>query len=149
LKLEIDKDKIESKLTELKSYVDTLKKAQGLSTKELASDSIKLGGIKYYLQNSIECCLDIGAHLISRLGLRRFEGYKEIFTILGEAGIIPIEFVPTLREMAGFRKNMLVHVYWEVDVRKVSEILNHNLEDFERFASYIARFLLNKQENKN
>lgn len=48
---DIDKDKIKSKLTELKSYVDTLKKMQGVSLKELASDAIKSAGIKYLFAN--------------------------------------------------------------------------------------------------
>lgn len=131
-----------------KSYVEILKKMQGVPLKELKSEPIKYAGIKYYFQISIECCIDIEAHLISRLGLRRFEGYKELFTILGEADIIPNDFVPTLREMAGFR-NMLVHLYWEVDVDKVYEILNKNLQDFEKFAAYIAKFLKNQQEDQN
>lgn len=67
---------------------------------------------------------------------------------MGEADIIPNEFVPQLREMAGFR-NMLVHVYWEVDLEKVHEILNNNLEDFEKFASYVAKFLLKNEEERN
>lgn len=146
--MKIDKDKIESKLAELKSYVEILTKMQGISIKELKSEPIKYAGIKYYFQISIECCIDIGAHLVSRLRLRRFEGYKELFTILGEADIIPNEFVLTLREMVGFR-NILVHLYWEVDVEKVYEILNKNLNDFEKFASYIAKFIQQQKEDKN
>lgn len=146
--MKIDKEKIESKLAELKSYVEILQKMRGVSIKELKSDPIKYAGIKYYFQISIECCIDIGAHLVSRLGLRRFEGYKELFTVLGEAGIIPNDFISTLREMAGFR-NMLVHLYWEVDVEKVYDILNKNLDDFEKYASYIAKFIQKQQEDQN
>ncbi len=140
----IDREKVESKLTILISYVNTLKKIPGASLIEISSDPIKFAGIKYYLQISIESCLEIGAHLISRLHLRRFEGYKEIFSILGEANIIPNEFVHPLREMAGLR-NMLVHLYWEIDNEEIIDIINNDLNDFEKFASYVAKFL--KQQN--
>ncbi|NIR49481.1 DUF86 domain-containing protein [candidate division KSB1 bacterium] len=44
---------------------------------------------------------------------------------------------------------MLVHLYWEIDAEKVFEILNSHLSDFEKYASHIAKFLKNQQENSS
>ena len=37
-------------------------------------------------------------------------------------------------------RNILVHMYAEVDVEMVYEILQNNLGDFDEFAKYIARY---------
>jgi hypothetical protein len=42
--------------------------------------------------------------------------------------------------MARFR-NILVHVYAQVDVRRVYENLQNHLDDFGQFAQYVWRFL--------
>jgi len=39
------------------------------------------------------------------------------------------------------RRNILVHMYAEVDVEMVYEILQNNLGDFDEFTKYIARYL--------
>ena len=78
--------------------------------------------------------------IISSQGLRKPETYKEVIEILGEEGILPVRFAERFAEAAKFR-NILVHMYAEVDVEMVYEILQNNLGDFDEFAKYIARYL--------
>lgn len=42
--------------------------------------------------------------------------------------------------MAKFR-NVLVHLYLEVDLRRVYRYLQESLEDFEQFACYVSEWL--------
>ena len=42
--------------------------------------------------------------------------------------------------MASFR-NRLVHLYWEVDDRRVYNSLTHDLDDFDTYVRYIQAFL--------
>jgi len=60
--------------------------------------------------------------------------------VLNEAGIIPDDFVQTLQAMAGFR-NLLVHLYWEVDDEMIYDSLDTELDDFETFIAHIMKFL--------
>ena len=93
-----------------------------------------------YLHLAIECCLDLGNHLIADRGLRKAEDYKEVFLILGEAKILPKAFANRIAPMGGFR-NILVHDYLRVDPQKVYDPLQKSLPDFERFARAMAKFL--------
>jgi uncharacterized protein YutE (UPF0331/DUF86 family) len=43
------------------------------------------------MQAAIECCADIGAHLVATDTTRRAEDYRSIFRILGEEGIVSVE----------------------------------------------------------
>ncbi len=42
--------------------------------------------------------------------------------------------------MARFR-NMLVHIYWEIDDEKVYDILSHDIEDLEEYITEITEYL--------
>ncbi|MFQ6015923.1 MAG: DUF86 domain-containing protein [Anaerolineae bacterium] len=90
------------------------------------------------------------AHLSWRTGAResldshkfwpRSKDYRDAFQVLNEVGIIPDDFTRTMRAMAGMR-NLLVHLYWEVDDRMVYETICTELDDFETFVSYVLAFM--------
>lgn len=77
--------------------------------------------------------------LISELGLRKPEEYREAIEILGEAGVLPQEFAGYFSPIAGFR-NILEHEYARIDLAEVYRHLQHDLNDFERFAQYVIRY---------
>ncbi|MFQ6091373.1 MAG: DUF86 domain-containing protein [bacterium] len=137
----INKELIRGRLQKLERYTEILKGFQNISLKEFKDDPSKYGSVAHFFQIAIECCIDIGNHIISRKSFRRPEGYKDVFTILGEEGIVPLDFVEDLRDLAGFR-NRLVHLYWDVDLDIVYDKLQNRLGDFEKFASYIAKMLI-------
>ena len=57
---------------------------------------------------------------MSALRLHRVpEAYAECFAMLGEAGLLAADLSQKLQHMARFR-NMLIHVYWDVDYDQVS-----------------------------
>jgi uncharacterized protein YutE (UPF0331/DUF86 family)/predicted nucleotidyltransferase len=92
------------------------------------------------LQTATESALNIGNHLIARLGLRAPQDYADVFRILGEARVLPWELAEEMMDMARFR-NLLVHVYWEIDQARVYDGLPARLATLEAFAQTIARWL--------
>lgn len=98
------------------------------------------GAVERYLHLSAECVIDVAEIMISELGLRKPEEYKESIDILGEAGIIPDEFAFNFSPVARFR-NILVHEYAKIDLAEVHRHLRRDLEDFERFSKYIIDYL--------
>lgn len=66
--------------------------------------------------------------------------YKGLFPALAQVGVLPEDFAQRLAGMAKFR-NVLVHLYLEVDLRRLYRYLQENLDDFETFARYVAEWL--------
>ncbi|MEM3462963.1 MAG: DUF86 domain-containing protein [Candidatus Bathyarchaeia archaeon] len=82
----------------------------------------------------------MGNEIISSLGLRRPERYRDIPAILAEAKVIPEGFAESVASMIGFR-NLLVHDYALIDVAPVYEFIQRRVRDFEEFSRYIAEWL--------
>jgi uncharacterized protein YutE (UPF0331/DUF86 family) len=94
---------------------------------------------------SIQSCLDIANHLIVRENLRRPATYREAFEILTEASVIPQELSEELADLAGFR-NILVHVYWRLDLHRVYEILQYGLTPLRQFRNITSQLLAQQDE---
>jgi uncharacterized protein YutE (UPF0331/DUF86 family) len=71
--------------------------------------------------------------------LRKPADYYEAFLILGEAGILSMDFARKIAPLAGFR-NILVHEYLRLDWELVFENL-HRMAELEEFYDSIRRFL--------
>lgn len=93
-------------------------------------------------QLAIESAIDIGEIIISEKGFERPEDYRSVFLILGKQGIIPMDFAEDFSVAAGFR-NILVHIYEEVDSSLLDVFLNERLDDFDKFARHIATYISN------
>jgi uncharacterized protein YutE (UPF0331/DUF86 family) len=136
----IDAAKLENNLRNLDKYLGYLNALASLPRATLLADFTKTGSVRYYLQVAIECCLDAANHIIAAQSLRPPADYADAFAVLGEAGIVPADFVPTLQQMARLR-NRLVHLYWEVDDDVLYQILTTELGDFDRFKACVLALL--------
>ena len=135
----IHAEKVHGILRNLDTYVGHLCSLAALDKAALLADFTRTGSLRYYLQVSIECCLDLANHLIAAQALRPPKDYADAFTVLGEAALVP-DFVPTLQKMARLR-NRLVHLYWEVDDEMLHGFLTTQLSDFDRFKGCVIRVL--------
>jgi len=133
-------EKVAKKLEQLREYGGYLKNYQKYSLDDLTIDHTLRGAVERYLHLSAECVIDIAEMVIAELGLRKPEEYREAIDILGESGILPNEFAHSFAPIAGFR-NILVHEYTKIDLAEVHRHLQHDLADFEIFASYITEYL--------
>ena len=138
----VDKELILFKLQELDRYLTQLRKHQGLSPEHLDYNLDQAWIIQHGLQLSIQLVLDIGNHILASAG-KPAQEYSMIFDKLAEIDVIPAEFAESIKSMAGLR-NILVHEYTEVDMEKLSNLLNNRLGDFSKFASYVTNYLESK-----
>jgi uncharacterized protein YutE (UPF0331/DUF86 family) len=136
----VSPDRIEEKFRHLGEYLAVLRELRGVPARELLGDPIRLGSIKYYLQVSIESCIDVAQHVIASEGFRPPNDYADTFTVLAERGILEQDFAERLRRMAKFR-NRLVHLYGEIDNRQMLRVLGEDLGDFELFRERILAML--------
>jgi uncharacterized protein YutE (UPF0331/DUF86 family) len=94
----------------------------------------------YRLLTAIEAALQLCFHVSAHFVLRAPDTYAECFAILGEAGILSQELSRSLQQMARFR-NILVHVYWDMDYERVYTLLQGGLGDLRAFVRAIGDLL--------
>ena len=139
--MRIDIQKLEYKINYIKQNLNKLYDLAKLDEKDFIKNYKNYDSAKYNLQVSIEALIDIGNHLISRKQYRVPNSNADTFCILHEEGIIPEERLSSYIAMAKFR-NMVVHLYEDIDEKEIFKILQDNLGDFEFFIKLItAKFL--------
>jgi uncharacterized protein YutE (UPF0331/DUF86 family) len=122
-------------------------------------DSIKAGGRDAYmaerrtrlaaehaLQLAIQSCLDVGAHLISELGLQAPADYRSVFTSLQATGLDE-QLAERLAAAAGMR-NILVHGYLDVDDQAVWSALDR-LDDLRSFVAAVRTIIETDRSSTN
>jgi len=132
----VAEEKILQKFIQVDEYLSFLNKISKSSEQEFLKDKILIGSAKYYLQVSIECCLDAVNHIIASERFRAPKDYADSFSILEENGILESPLVINLRQMAKFR-NRLVHLYGEIDDKFVYEFIQKDIEDIRKFQKII------------
>ncbi len=136
-----DVDSVNMHLEKLREFVKRLKPYVGVTAEELRTDGIKQAVVERNLELAAQSCIDVAEHLISDQRLKIPADSHEAIVRLGEAGIIDGDFANGFAGVAGFR-NILAHEYMDIDYEKVADNLNNRLDDFERFAKEVARFLI-------
>jgi uncharacterized protein YutE (UPF0331/DUF86 family) len=134
-------DRIVDKFGQLDDFLAILKGVGKTPLNEFLKNKILIGSAKYYLQVSIECCLDVANHIIATERFRAPRDYADSFKVLEENHVLDGNLGMKLGQMAKFR-NRLVHLYGEIDDAYVYEFIGKDLQDIEGFKAVIAsRFL--------
>lgn len=126
----------QKKLNQLKKY----------SFSELSSNFERVDSAIYRLQTSIEALLDIARYIISDLGLRVPSTSAEVIEILLEEEFITPKHAKQYIQMVGFR-NRVVHEYNSVDIEKLSELLQEDIEDLKKLFTALLE-IVNEYEDK-
>ena len=133
---------LEQKFQELHRYLKELEVARKITWDEFNTSLAIQWQISHGLQLSIQILIDAGNHILAVLGENQVEDYVDIIDKLGEKNIIPFEFARSIRGMAGIR-NLLVHEYARLDLKKIYSVLENRLGDFYLFIEYINQYIKN------
>lgn len=138
--LPLQRASIEPRLDGIQRDLVLLERYSELAFKEF-NDPVILDRTHLRLRFVLEGIYHIGAHILSRIPGGRFTEYREIAQKLGEYGIVPREFAQQkLVPMAGYR-NRLTHLYAQVSVEELHEILKNHLGDVVFFIKRIKDVL--------
>lgn len=140
----VETEVIREKLKYLAEYIADLEQDQTISLHEFLNNKKIRRYIERTLHLAIECCLDMGSHIISSEKLREPESNKDIFHVLAENGYIPQRELAEFSKMARFR-NLIVHSYAKIDPEIVYTILKCNVADLIKFAQYMYECFLQNQ----
>lgn len=92
---------------------------------------------RYAVQSAAQACIDLANHVIASEGWRVPADYGEAFTVLAEHDVIPEDLADRLRALAGLR-NLLVHLYDEIDDDRVAREARSGIGDIEAIARAVA-----------
>lgn len=134
----VDPQKARHLLGLYRRYRDYLNRLAARSDSELRSDFAVMGGLQHYLLLTVEVVLDLGSHVISSEGFEPPRSYADIFRVLREEGLLTGDLAERLMAMARFR-NVLVHLYAEVDEERVFKIFRSSLGDLDAFVDMLRQ----------
>lgn len=136
----VDRDVLSNRLSALEGYLVELRGFREVSRDRFIQEPALHHLAERYLQLACETVLDMAQHLISDLGLRQAGGYKDAMDILAEEGILERSHAESLKGWMGFR-NVLVHLYLEIDHGKAWDAIQEDLDELQRFAERVGHFL--------
>lgn len=134
----VDRASIETRLQRLSELTAELAAIRREGRSRYEDETRTALAAQHALQQAVQVCIDIGAHMISELGLAVPDDYRGVFQELRKAGLDGA-LADRLSSAAGMR-NILVHGYLDVDEDIVWDALE-NLEDFSAFAAAIERLV--------
>jgi len=106
----------------------------------IADDVREQRFVQHTLQLAIQAALDVASHIVSDERLGEPDTNRDVFRLLERATIVPADLGGRLEQMAGFR-NVVVHLYQEVDLGIVRDVVETHLDDLLEFVAAIRRRL--------
>lgn len=132
----VDMEIIQKRSQEILSFTKELKDLSDIPLKDFIKNRERQYAVMHLLQLAIEASLSVGNHIVARERLGIPQTYQDTFSLLEKGGVLPEDFATEMKKMARFR-NRLVHIYWEMDVKQLYEILTTKLSDFEKFVKFV------------
>jgi len=114
----IDREKLLLQADKLEDGVRWLRGVAETESALFVNDPKAVAAAERMIQVSVECCLNIGNHVIAGLCLKRADSYVEVFVRLVENGVLPPDLGEQMKSAARFR-NRVVHVYLDVEPEEV------------------------------
>lgn len=122
----LNMERLKTLSEEIRESLDSLEEYTRLSDAEILSNKTLLNAAKYNFIVAIQAVIDMCHHIVARLAGKVPDEYGECFLVLRDMGYINPEYAIKLKSMAGFR-NVLTHLYHEVDNKQVCRYLRNDL----------------------
>ena len=130
-------ESIYSRLERIREELRYLKTYERMPYDVFVSDFEHFKTAERCLEVAIQACVDVAAHLIGRLDLRKPARSGDTFAVLAEERMIPQPLADDLARMVGFR-NILVHEYLQIRLDIGHELIQTRLSDIETFVRSMA-----------
>lgn len=142
----MDTTPIVARLNVITNCVNALIEFRNLSRRSFMESYITVTSAERNFQVAIQAALDIGGILLSEAGTDVPKEYRDIFPKVAEIGVLPGKLAQKMVGMAKFR-NVLVHLYMEVDLDRLYDYLQNDLDDFVQFAQHVSEYLAQQAES--
>jgi uncharacterized protein YutE (UPF0331/DUF86 family) len=120
------------KLDFLRRLLEDLAPFQGADAEEVKREHYKLERIFELLGTTAS---DVVFHLLSERGITP-ESYRDAFRLAAEHALLPADLAARLEDAAGMR-NVLVHLYEQIDLELVRDSIEPALRDFHELVTVL------------
>ncbi len=132
----VDAEQVRERLLRLERLVERLETVRGSGERAyLADEGIRLQ-TERALQVAEQIAIDLAAQLVTELPVDPPSEYAGLFLALADAGTLPGVLAARLADAAR-QRNLLVHIYMDIDDRKVFASLER-VDDLRAFAAAVA-----------
>lgn len=135
----VNRDIILTKIANIQKSVSRLKEKKGADFTAFSKDRDIQDVVLLNLQTAIQGCIDIASHIISDNDWGVPGSLAGLFDTLCEKRVITEKTRQIMRSMVGFR-NLIVHEYARLDIKKVYDIYTSQLSDFNVFLKEIDKY---------
>ena len=136
----VDRDVFAARIHKLEQALSDLRRLAASSRDEYLSSHELKTLAERWLQLAAECCIDLANHVIADRGWGQPGTYGEAFATLAEKSVLPGPLAERMEGWAGLR-NILVHLYLEVDHERLYDVLQEELDDLESFGRSMTALL--------
>lgn len=133
----VDREVFARRLARLEELLTSLRELASVERGTFLADRALQAQAERWLHLAAECALDLASHLIADKGWQTPVTYREAFRTLEQRGVLPPDLAKKMEGWAGLR-NVLVHMYLDVDHATIHEILRNDLDELEAFARAVA-----------
>ena len=128
----IDENLVLAKASRVEDHLRRIQEKRSVTSDEFLADLDRQESILFNLQMAIQNCIDIAAHIISDEELGVAGSTNEMFYMLQENGYLAPELAEKMIAAVGFR-NLIVHEYGNVDLKKVYQIAHKDVGDLKAY----------------
>jgi uncharacterized protein YutE (UPF0331/DUF86 family) len=134
----VEAEIFDRRLERLEQTIADLRGIATMPAKALVADRALQAQAERWTQVAVEASIDLANHLIAARGWTTPATYRDAFRILAQHGVIDDAAAQKMAGWAGLR-NIIVHLYLDVDHVRLHEVLVNELDDLLEFAAALAR----------
>jgi uncharacterized protein YutE (UPF0331/DUF86 family) len=135
----VDPERLRRLLNVASDRIAILRRYADSDRPELLADTEKLAALDYTFQTAIEACIDAAQHVCASEGWGPPKDNADAMRHLERHNVLDPALAGLMSQAVGFR-NVLVHLYADVDQGKVIDHLAH-LDDLDRYVSALASLI--------
>lgn len=140
----VDAEVLRRRLQKLEELLLGLSSLRDVPRSNFLTDRREQAVAERWLHLAAECVLDIAHHIISARGWREPRSFRDTIEVLVEQGVLGLALGQELALMAGLR-NVLVHLYLDVDHSIVRDVIETRLDVFRDFAAAVQKLMLDEE----
>lgn len=128
----VDSDLILAKAGSVKRHLGRVIEKRNTGLQTFLEDIDRQESVLFNLQMAVQNCIDIAAHIIGEEGFGVPGSTSEMFYLLEENGYLDRNITEKMIKAVGLR-NLIVHEYSKIDLAKVFEIAQNDIEDLNEY----------------
>jgi uncharacterized protein YutE (UPF0331/DUF86 family) len=133
----VDASRVEARVQRLEELIERLDEVRQAGEDAYLANEQQRAATERWLQVAVQICIDLGTQLVTEQSARPPSDYADVFKVLGEREVIPSDLAQRLSDAAR-QRNLIVHLYMEIEDRAVFASLAH-LDDLREFAASLER----------